>query len=149
METEESGQARRGRGRMGSECCKRGHSRGSRCRRGGGEPLTEEEDPQAQQDQGPEETHVEGDAQRPACTLALDLVLHTQGGCGLRSAGLPAPPSPQTRHIHIGVVLAAGVVGLLPDPSWGEGGGQGSKATGETGWTDRPEPEENTGDPQS
>ena len=50
-------------------------------------PLTKEEDPQAQQDQGSEETHVEGDAQLPACTLALDLVLHTQGGHGLRSAG--------------------------------------------------------------
>ena len=99
-------------------------------------PLTKEEDPQAQQDQGSEETHVEGDAQLPACTLALDLVLHTQGGHGLRSAGLSAPPSPQTLHIHIGVFLAAGVVGLLPDPSWGKGGGQGSKATGEMGQTD-------------
>lgn len=112
-------------------------------------PLTgEEEDPQAQQNQGPEETHVEGDAQLPARTLTPGLVLHTQGGRRLRSAGLPAPPSPQTLHIHVGVVLTAGAVGLLPDPSWRKGWGQGSKATEAMGHTERRETEANTRGPQ-
>lgn len=81
-------------------------------------PLTrEEEDPQAQQNQGPEEAHVEGDAQLPACTLPPGLGLHSQGRHGLRCAGLPAPPSPQTLHVHVGVILTAGAAALLSDPS--------------------------------
>lgn len=80
----------------------------------------EEEDAQTQQNQGPEEPHVEGDAQLPARGLASGLgqVLYTRAGCGLRSAGLPTPPSPQTLHVHICVILTAGAMDLLTEPSW-------------------------------
>lgn len=87
----------------------------------GKSPLTREKDPQAQQNQGPEEAHVERDAQLATRTLASGLVLHAQGHRRLRGAGLPAPPSPQALHVHIGVILTAGAADLLLDPRW-EGG---------------------------
>lgn len=43
----------------------------------------EQEDPQAQKNQGSQETHVEGDAQLSTYTLALGLVLHIHGYHGL------------------------------------------------------------------
>lgn len=43
----------------------------------------EQEDPQAQKNQGSQETHVEGDTQLSTYTIALGLVLHIHGYHGL------------------------------------------------------------------
>lgn len=77
---------------------------------------------------------MEGEARLPADTLASGLVLHSQGPYRLRSTGLPTTPtSPQTLHVRVGVLLAAGAVGRLPGPRWRKGRGQGGEATGGMG----------------
>lgn len=77
-----------------------------------------EQDAQTQQNQGPKEAHVEGDAQLATRIFMPRLLNHAMGGHGLRMAGITTSPSSQALHIHIGVVLAAGALVLRPEPIW-------------------------------